>query len=213
MREVLRVRAGRILAFGAGIRVLLAFQDIPGAVITTSDAAVLKGTGLPIRTVTDVLAQAGMLRDDWAPAIETWFTCGLRSGQLRTLLLTDIRDGRLHSGDRVIPLAAAVRQRLTAYLSYRNDRWPHTANPHLFLSQRTATRTGPVGNRWIKLKTGITGAIQAIREDRILDEAHATNGDARRLCDLFGLSMTAAERYIATADHPDLIGSTPGAAG
>jgi integrase len=332
--------------------VLLAFQDIPGAEITSSEAAVLKGSGLPLRTVTDVLAAAGMLRDDRAPAVETWFIrhtadlpgqmraelrtwfevmaygsrtpprrlprthatirlqlsfalpalhawaeaghqslreisradviailptarnpralmgqglrsvfrllkarkviftnptaripigypapreplpadvaalrqaldsadpaqaaltalvafCGLRSGQLRALLLTDLRDGRLHIGGRAVVLAAAVQQRLAAYLGYRTSRWPHTANPHLFVSQRTATRTGPVGNRWIKLKIGIAGATQAIREDRILDEAHATGGDARRLCDLFGLSMTAAERYIATVSRPDLTG-------
>jgi hypothetical protein len=55
--------------------------------------------------------------------------------------------------------------------------------------------------------------VQAIREDRILHEAHASGGDIRRICDLFGLSVTAAERYTATLDHPDLIAeaATPAA--
>jgi hypothetical protein len=42
---------------------------------------------------------------------------------------------------------------------------------------------------------------QAIRQDRILDEAIATSGDARRLTDLFGLSITQAARYATAADH------------
>lgn len=44
-----------------------------------------------------------------------------------------------------------------------------------------------------------------IREDRILDEAHATEGDVRRLADLFGLSIQAGTRYTTTVDHPDLV--------
>jgi hypothetical protein len=51
--------------------------------------------------------------------------------------------------------------------------------------------------RWI---TGTIGTSeQAIREDRILDEALATNGDIRRLCDLFGLTVGGAERYGRSA--------------
>lgn len=37
--------------------------------------------------------------------------------------------------------------------------------------------------------------MQQIREDRILDEAHASRGDTRRVSDLFGLSIQAASRY------------------
>ena len=130
---------------------------------------------------------------------------GLRSGQVRHLQLTDIRNGRLYLDGRVILLAAPVRRRLTRYLNYRNKRWPNTANPHLFITAHTALRTTPAAPRWVILTAGIRGAIQAIREDRILHEAHATAGDVRRLADLFGLSITAAERYAATVDHPDLV--------
>jgi hypothetical protein len=45
---------------------------------------------------------------------------------------------------------------------------------------------------------------QSIRQDRILDEAHATGGDVRRVCDLFGLSIAGAYRYTATVDHPGI---------
>jgi hypothetical protein len=38
---------------------------------------------------------------------------------------------------------------------------------------------------------------QSFRFDRILDEAHATGGDIRRLMDLFG-SVATAHRYVRT---------------
>jgi integrase len=128
---------------------------------------------------------------------------GLRAGQLCALRLTDLYDGRLHLDDRTILLAAPVRQRLAAWLDHRNQRWPNGANPHLFIHYRTATQTRPVGVHWLHLKLGIS--VRAIREDRILDEAYASAGDIRRLCDLFGLSVKAAERYTATLDHPRLV--------
>ncbi|MEW1838395.1 hypothetical protein AB0392_10605 [Nonomuraea angiospora] len=52
-------------------------------------------------------------------------------GELRSLQLTDIIDGRLRIGGRVIALAADVRTRLAAWLDERHRRWLRTANPHL----------------------------------------------------------------------------------
>ena len=130
---------------------------------------------------------------------------GLRSGQLRSLQLSDLRDKRLHLNDRIVLLADAVNERLGAYLDYRSTRWPTATNPHLFINFRSAIRTSPVGNRWLWLTLDIPGGSQALREDRILNEAQATGGDVRRLCDLFGISVAAATRYTNTVDHPDLI--------
>lgn len=129
---------------------------------------------------------------------------GLRNGQLRSLLLTDIRDGRLHLADRTIVLAPPVRERLTAWLDYRGDRWPVSVNPHLFINTKSGVRTGHVSNVWINTTLGMP--CQTIREDRILHEAIATGGDVRRLCDLFGLSVKGAERYTGTLPHDDLDG-------
>ena len=126
----------------------------------------------------------------------------LTGKQLRALQLTDIVDGHLTIGDRVIPLAGPVRTRLTAWLDHRNRRWPGCLNPHLLVSRRTAPRLVPVGHSfpW----KGITLRPQALREDRILHEIHATGGDIRRVCDLFGLSIEGATRYLRTIEHPDL---------
>ena len=126
----------------------------------------------------------------------------LRSGQLRALHLTDVHDGRLHLGDRVIPLAEAVTVRLSAYLDYRASRWPTTANPHLFIHMRTALGTGQVGTRWLGLKLGT--AAKDIRTDRILDEVQATGGDIRRICDLFGLTVSAPAATPPRSNTPIL---------
>ena len=59
-----------------------------------------------------------------------------------------------------------------------NDQCPHRAH---------ARRVGP--------ETPLLG--------QSLHEITATGGDIRRLCDLFGLSISGAERYTAVLDHPD----------
>jgi integrase len=127
---------------------------------------------------------------------------GVRSGQLRKLQLTDIHDGRLHLDNRTIPLAQSVRDRLSAWLAYREERWPVTRNPHMLVSRRTALDTAPVGVWWITKSMGMTA--QEAREDRILHELHASGGDIRRLCDMFGLSIAGASRYLAVLSHRDL---------
>jgi hypothetical protein len=126
----------------------------------------------------------------------------IRAWQLRGLRVTDLHDGRLHLPDHVVPLAEPVRQRMTAYLDYRHQSWPNTANPHLFIHYRNANTTTPVTPVWIRRRLGM--AAQSIRQDRILDEAHATGGDVRRLCDLFGLSIAGAYRYTTVVEHPTI---------
>lgn len=128
---------------------------------------------------------------------------GLRSGQIRKLKLTEVHDGRLHLDDRTIPLAPPVRERLTAWLAYRDKRWPKTLNPHVFISRRTALDLAPVGASWINTSMGMTA--QKVREDRILHEFLANGGDIRRLCDMFGLSIPAAARYSTVLTHSDLV--------
>jgi integrase len=127
---------------------------------------------------------------------------GLRASELCNLHLTDLADGRLQLGQRRILLAEPVRVRISAWLDYRNKRWPTTANPHLFLNHRNSSRTTPVGGRWLTLATGIP--IHVMREDRILHEARATGGDVRRICDLFGLTVEGALRYLPEPDTDDL---------
>lgn len=125
----------------------------------------------------------------------------VRLWQIRALQLTDLHDGRLHVGDQIIVLAEPVKQRLGAYLDYRATTWPTTINPHLFIHRRSWMHDRPVTPWWIRQQLGMSG--QLIRQDRILDEAHATSGDIRMLCELFGLSAAGAMPYIATVNSPD----------
>lgn len=125
----------------------------------------------------------------------------LRRDQIRHLRLTDIADGRLTLGQRHIPLAAPVRSRLAAWLDHRNQTWPNTANPHLLITRKTAPRLTPVGASFPWLDSALR--CNALREDRILNEIHATGGDVRRISDLFGLTISGTIRYLDTIEHPD----------
>jgi hypothetical protein len=125
----------------------------------------------------------------------------LASREVRALRLTDVVDGRLALGDRVIPLAPPVLPRLAAWLDHRTRTWPATLNPHLFVNRRTAPRRTEVSRPFPWKQVNL--APQTLREDRILDEVRATGGDIRRVCELFGLSVEAAMRYAATLDATD----------
>ncbi|MFI8280755.1 hypothetical protein ACIGBH_38880 [Streptomyces sp. NPDC085929] len=136
---------------------------------------------------------------------------GLATGQVRNLQLIDISAGWLHIDDRKIPLAPPVRERITTYLDYRTATWPNTANPHLFIYRRSAMETRNVGIRWIKLLLGPGVSCRSIREDRILAEALASHGDAKRLHNMFGLSIHASLRYTEVVDHPGFTDANPSA--
>jgi hypothetical protein len=122
--------------------------------------------------------------------------------QLTVVKLTDMHDGRLGIGGRNVVLAEPVRDRLATYLDFRSHRWPNTANPYLFIHFRSAIKIAPVNTDWISNRLG--GLAQIMREDRIVDELLATGGDLRRVCDLFGLSIAGAQRYMGVLSHPEL---------
>ncbi|MFF4709243.1 hypothetical protein [Streptomyces sp. NPDC001297] len=140
--------------------------------------------------------------------------------EIQNLQLTDLDDsspanrspedapangGHLTAGDRRIPLAPPVRDRLDAYLAHRCRLWPSAGNPHLFINRVTAaTATARVNSRWIERRVAPHFTARALRHDRLLDEAHATGGDPKHLTELFGLRMAAVLRYTATVTHPDL---------
>jgi integrase len=133
---------------------------------------------------------------------------GLRAREICALQLTDVRDGRVHLPDRTVPLAQPAKARLDAYLEDRALRWPNSVNPHFFIHSLSATTTGPAQRPWVTARLGMPA--QALRQDRIVDEAHATGGDLRRICDFFGVTMATAAHYASTLDHPDLADAATG---
>ena len=135
-----------------------------------------------------------------APPPRARWPAGRAAGRRVSILLTDVHDGRLTVDDRELPLAGPVRVRLTAYLDDRARRFPQTLNPYLLVNRRSAPRTTPVAARYPWHRYDLQP--RPLREDRILHEIHATGGDVRRICDLFGLSINAAMRYTAVLEHP-----------
>lgn len=95
-----------------------------------------------------------------------------------------------------------MRERPRAYLDFRATRWTGTANTHLLIHYRSANHTGPVQIEWLAHRLDLSTRV--LREDWIVDEALATGGDIRRLCDLFGLSVGGGERYAAVLDRPEV---------
>ncbi|MGH3249849.1 MAG: hypothetical protein ACRDOI_27120, partial [Trebonia sp.] len=139
-----------------------------------------------------VLAAIHALRPDELRALEL---AGLDLVRAR---LTVRRPAQRH----VIYLDEVTLGCADAWLRDRHDRWPRTANPHLFISRVTATDIVPVSYHYISrcfAPTGITAG--QLREDRILDEARHT-ADPVRLMRLFGISDATAMKYVFTA-HPE----------
>ncbi|HET6949412.1 MAG TPA: hypothetical protein VFI47_03495 [Acidimicrobiales bacterium] len=159
-------------------------------------ATPVNGT-VPLPLDTDAIRQA-LNSPDPATALAVALVAfhALTANQLANLKLTDVVDGRLALDGRTIPLADPVLVRLRAWLDHRAKTWPQSINPHLFVTRKSGPRLTPVGKQFPWTKTNLRP--QALREDRILQEIHATGGDIRRLCDLFGLSVEAAQRYSIT---------------
>jgi hypothetical protein len=49
---------------------------------------------------------------------------------------------------------------------------------------------------------------RAIRQDRMVGEAIATDGDLRRICDLFGVTIATAQHYAGSPFSADSSTST-----
>lgn len=123
---------------------------------------------------------------------------GVRTRDIRYMVLADLADGRLRidqpKDKRSILLAEPVKVRLAAWLDHRARRWPNTANPYVFINHRNAGKILPVGFHWVSRTMDVP--VSVIRDDRILHEVNATDGDLRRICELFGIKVETALRYL-----------------
>jgi hypothetical protein len=88
---------------------------------------------------------------------------------------------------------------LTEWLDCRRARWPHTANPHLLISKRSALGLGPVSAPWIRELRGLPATLDRLRIDRQLEEALACDVDPLHLAAVFGLDSSTAIRYATNA--------------
>jgi hypothetical protein len=122
---------------------------------------------------------------------------------IRELLLDDVDLGnrRLTIGGRTRPIDELTRQVLLEWLSYRNTRWPCTANPHLLINQMSANGTGPVSTIYFAntVLRGQAATLERLRVDRQLQEALACGPDPLHLATMFGLDPKTAIRYAENA--------------
>jgi hypothetical protein len=136
----------------------------------------------------------------------------LRPVELRRLHLANLdrARGRLTvrrpgtGADRIVVLDEFTLRLAGAWLRERAQRWPHSTNPHLLVSQQTAVDPSqpPVCRFTVQaLFTPLGITPGQLRTDRILDEARYT-ADPVHLMRLFGIADNTAMKYVYTA-HPE----------
>lgn len=107
------------------------------------------------------------------------------------------------------PLDRLTGEAIVTWLAERRQRWPHSANPHLLVTYKSAYALGPVSTAYIAGIFKALGTTAAgLRADRLLGEAHA-HGDPLRLVRLFALSPATAVRYCTQAGLDRATGDDP----
>ncbi|WP_309236677.1 integrase [Micromonospora sp. S-DT3-3-22] len=124
-----------------------------------------------------------------------------RPGKIRALHLNDVdlAGRRITIAGNTRPLDNLTAQALLDWLTYRRERWPHTANPHLLVSTASALGLAPVSATWILNLRGLPGTLERLRIDRQLEEAVTTGADPLHLAAVFGLSEGTAIRWATNA--------------
>lgn len=117
----------------------------------------------------------------------------------------DLSGDRFFVNGRPRPLDALTREQLVAWLDFRRATWPHTANPHLLVTSKSAARLVPAGQTFIKAAVaGLPITLSGLRTDRLVCEALDSGGDALRIALMFGLSTEAATGYAESCGPFDL---------
>jgi len=125
-----------------------------------------------------------------------------RPKAIRNLQLSDVDLGnrRLTITGLTRPLDELTHHLLTDWLTYRRQRWPHTANPHLIINKQTASNTRPISDNALTAPFRRRAAtLETLRMDRQLDEALTHGADPLHLAVVFGLNETTAIRYSTAA--------------
>ncbi|MEV5768702.1 hypothetical protein AB0L34_29620 [Micromonospora sp. NPDC052213] len=124
-----------------------------------------------------------------------------RPGQIHALHLDDLdlAGRRITIAGNPRPLDNLTAQALLDWLTYRRERWPNTANPHLLVSTASAMGLAPVSATWILNLRSLPGTLERLRIDRQLEEAVTTGADPLHLAAVFGFSEGTAIRWATNA--------------
>lgn len=126
----------------------------------------------------------------------------VRPGAIRQLRLDDVDlpNRRITLAGHPATLGDLTYRALRTWLQHRRTLWPHTPNPHVLISTRTALTTTAVTEQYLKISLVRRGVdLARIPADRILTEALAVGPDPLHLTLMFNLSHTAASRYSMIA--------------
>jgi site-specific recombinase XerD len=121
----------------------------------------------------------------------------LTNSEITAIRVDDVslHDMQLAVRSSTRPLEAFTAAAVSSYLSWRFDRWPRTANPHLLITRTTAGGASPVDpgtiRRWLKGTTTPAG----LRQSCLLSEAEASGGDPLLLASMFGIATQTSLRY------------------
>ena len=134
-----------------------------------------------------------------------------RTSTIRRLKLDDVGlpNRRITLAGHDQRLGDLTHRAMRAWLGDRRATWPHSPNPHVLISKRTALGTGPVCHEFVRFSLGDSGfSIDQIRADRILHEALTAGPDPLHLSLVFNLDHSTALRYATVAEH--LLSDEPG---
>jgi integrase len=127
-----------------------------------------------------------------------------RSGTIRRLKLDDVDlpNRRITLAGHDQRLGDLTYRAMRAWLGHRRATWPHSPNPHVLISRRTALGTGPACHEFVRFSLGDSGfSIDQIRADRILHEALTAGPDPLHLSLVFNLDHATALRYTTVAEQ------------
>ncbi len=135
---------------------------------------------LPVPLPDQLLAEAARRATTPAARLVLALTAihAARPTTLRHLLLDDVdlanRKITINGHTRLLDELTA--HLIAEHLTHRRDRWPHTLNPHLFLSEQSGHDQKPMTEWWFnKQLRGLGITINQIRMDRQLEEASHTD--------------------------------------
>ncbi|WP_328372821.1 hypothetical protein [Micromonospora zamorensis] len=123
---------------------------------------------------------------------------------LQQLMLDDVDRShqKITVNGHTRPLDDVTATLLNRYLAERQQRWPHTLNRHLFVTEQTGHDLRPVSDWWLDQPwKGLGITVKRISMDRQLEEALNHGPDALHLAVLFGIGDRTAMRYADAARH------------
>ncbi|MEU6584369.1 integrase [Nocardia sp. NPDC046763] len=163
------IKALRSLFRFANKRGLVFANPTTGLKVRDTESDLLPMTFDEIRAVEELVTDPA-----WRVIVALAAENAARTGAIRHLALDDVdlANRRITLAGRRQRLGDIGHRAIRRWLDHRHATWPHTPNPHLLISPKTALGTTPISQIFVNLRMQQVGCtVQRIRQDRILHEA------------------------------------------